>query len=61
MAYSEAQKRATMKYIKNNYDEIKVRIPKGRKQVIKDFAESKGKSLNSFTNEAIDEKMERDK
>lgn len=57
---SEARKRANEKYVKNNYDEIKVRVPKGKKQVIKDFAESKGKSLNGFINEAIDEKIEKE-
>lgn len=28
---SKAQQRAVAKYMKNNYDEIKVRMPKGKK------------------------------
>lgn len=61
MAVSKAQQRATAKYMKNAYDEIKIRVQKGQKAVIKSFAESEGKSLNGFACEAIDEKMERDK
>ena len=55
---SKAQQRAVAKYMKNNYDEIKVRMPKGKKEQIRTTAESAGKSLNSYINEAIDEKMQ---
>mgnify|MGYP004617847381 CR=1 FL=1 len=58
--YSEAQKRAVAKYNNKSYDEIKIRVPKGKKDTIKAFADGQGKSLNGFVNEAIDEKMERD-
>ena len=55
---SKAQQRAVAKYMKNNYDEIKVRMPKGKKEQIRTAAESAGKSLNSYINEAIDEKVQ---
>ena len=42
------------------YDEIKVRVPKGKKEEIKAAADSQGKSVNGFINEAIDEKMKRE-
>ena len=42
-------------------DEIKIRLPKGKKEVIKEYAMQKGESLNSFIGRAIDESMERDK
>ena len=45
----------------NNYERIELSVPKGKKAVIKDFAEKQNKSVNGFVNEAIDEKMERDK
>ena len=48
MAYTEASKKATMKYIKNSYDEIKTRVPKGDKDKYKQQAESRGMSLNSY-------------
>ena len=43
-----------------NYDRINLTVPKGKKDTIKAHAESHGQSVNSFINEAIDEKMERD-
>lgn len=60
MAISEAQKRANRKYNEKAYDRIELKVPKGKKAVIKDFAEKQNKSVNGFVNEAIDEKMERD-
>ncbi len=61
MAYSEAQKRATMKYNAAAYERIELRVKKGEKQVIKAHAEGQGESLNEFVNRAIDQQMERDK
>ena len=61
MPISDAQKKAVRKYKENNYERIELSVPKGKKAVIKDFAEKQNKSVNGFVNEAIDEKMERDK
>ncbi|MFR8087518.1 MAG: toxin-antitoxin system HicB family antitoxin [Lachnospirales bacterium] len=60
MPASKAQQKAVNKYMKENYDEIKVRVAKGRKAEIKAHAERQGKSINGYVTEAIDEKMERD-
>ncbi len=60
MPVSKAQQKAVSKYMKENYDVYQIRMPKGKKEEIKAFADSKGKSLNKFVNEAIDEKIERD-
>jgi len=57
---SKAQQKAVSKYMKENYDEIKVRVDKGRKAEIKAHADSRGESVNGFINRAIDETMERD-
>ena len=46
--------------MKENYDELKVRIPKGQKEPIKAHAEAQGESLNAFTYRAIINQMERD-
>ena len=35
MPASKAQQRAVSKYMKENYDEIKVRVEKGQKDIIK--------------------------
>lgn len=36
------------KYLKEKVDEFKIRVPKGQKQIIQDFAKLNGMSLNSF-------------
>lgn len=60
MTATKAQQRAVSKYMKENYDEIKVRTEKGKKEQIKAHAESRGESVNAFINRAIDETMDRD-
>ena len=56
---SEAQRKATDKYLEK-FDEMRVRVPKGRKDTVKAHAETQGESLNAFINRAITETMERD-
>lgn len=58
MAVSQAQKKAFAKYIEK-LDEIRIRMPKGKKDIIKAYAESRGESVNAFVNRAIDEAMEK--
>lgn len=38
MAYNHSQYTAT--YTKNNYDQVMVKVPKGKREVLKQFAES---------------------
>lgn len=45
------------KYLKERVEEFKVRVPKGQKKAIQEFAKSNGKSLNSFVVELINEAM----
>lgn len=61
MPASKAQQKAVSKYMKANYDEIKIRMAKGRKEHIQAHAEATGKSVNGFINEAIEEKLDREK
>ena len=59
--YTEAQKKASQKYMANSLDEIKLRVPKGEKELIKAHAEKyDGGSVNAFIQRAIAETMERD-
>ena len=51
---SKAQQKATAKYVKNNYDRIEVKVPKGRKAELNAHAKLHGESLNGFVNRAID-------
>lgn len=60
MPVSKAQQKAVSKYMKENYDEIKVRVDKGQKDIIKAHAERRGESVNGFIGRAISETMERD-
>jgi len=49
------------RYNNKVYDEIKLRVLKGQKDVIKAHADALGESVNGFINRAITETMERDK
>ncbi len=60
MPASKAQQKATNKYISKAYDRINLTVPKGHKEEIKNHADSRAESVNSFINRAIDETMERD-
>ena len=55
--YYKSQKDATARYNKKAYDRINVVVPKGKRELIKEFAASQGKSLNRFICDAIDEQM----
>ncbi len=48
-------------YRKTKYEDLRIRVPIGKKTIIKEFVKTTGESLNSFVNNAIDEKMEREK
>lgn len=50
--------RAKNKYNAENYDNLRIVVPKGKKDKIKAFAESKGESINGFVNRVIDEAMQ---
>ena len=57
---SDAQRRAVAKYNRDNYDQIQVRVVKGKREVIQKHAEGTGEKVNVFINRAIDEAIERD-
>lgn len=58
MATTEAQKRATIKYMAENLEKIEFRVPKGDKQKIRKYAESKGLSLSAYIKGLIEKDME---
>lgn len=60
--YNEAQKRATMKYMKENLDDIKIRVKKGDKDRYKAASANLGyTSFTQFAILAIEEKINREK
>lgn len=60
LSISEAQKRAVAKYNAKNYDELKIRIEKGKKAVIQAIANEQGKSVNGYIKEAVEGKIKAD-
>lgn len=58
--YTEAQAKAAKKYLKESVEDVRIRVPKGQKAIIKDHAEKQGESMNAFVIRAIDETMKRD-
>ena len=55
---SKAQQKAVAKYTKENYDEIKLRVPKGYKDKYKSMADKAGKSLNQFIIDCVEDKID---
>lgn len=56
-----AQSRASAKYNAKAYEEIKLRVKTGDKEVIRAYAESQGLSLNGYINKLIEQDMKQGK
>ncbi len=54
----KASTRAKNKYNTANYDNLRIIVPKGKKDIIREYAARKGESINGFVNRAIDEAMQ---
>ena len=52
--YTEAQKRAAEKYTSEKLDDIRLRVPKGTKDIWKAKAEAQGKSLQRMIIDAVE-------
>ena len=57
---TDARRKASAKYLKESVEDVRIRVPKGQKAVIKNHAEQLGESMNAFVIRAIDETMQRD-
>lgn len=42
---------------KDAYDRFSLMLPKGKKEIIQEYAKRKNESINSFVNRAIDEAL----
>ena len=60
MAPSDAQKRATAKWQQEKMEDIKFRVPKGKKAIIKAHADKCGESVNAFLLRAVEETISRE-
>lgn len=52
--YTDAQKRAAMKYMQGKTDDIRLRLPKGTKARWKAAAEAAGVSMTKFVQDAVE-------
>lgn len=59
--YTPAQKKAAEKYLRDSVEDIRIRVPKGQKQIIKEHAQQRDESMNQFVVRAINETMKRDR
>ena len=55
--YTDAQKKASMKYMKEKTDSIQIRATKGTKDKWRKAAEENGKSMNQFIIESVEERI----
>lgn len=46
--YTEAQKRASIKYLAEKTESIQIRVPKGQKEIWRNAAADRGQSLNQL-------------
>ena len=58
--FTEAHRAGNARYLAEKVEDIKIRVPKGRKDYYKSAAESSGQSLNQFAITSMDEKIDRD-
>lgn len=61
MAPSDAQRKARDKWLNEKVEDIKFRVPKGKKTEIQTHAAEHGESVNAFLNRAVEETINRDR
>ena len=57
MPYTKASGQAVNRYSKKAYDDVRVRVKKGQKELIKKRAEELNKSVNSYIVDLIEQDM----
>ena len=59
MAYTDAQNRATQKYIKENLEEVRFRVRKGEKAILQEAAKQADQSMAQYIIQAINDRAGR--
>ena len=54
MTYTDASKRATMKYQKEKLEQIAIRVPKGKREEYNKLAKNHGTSLTKLITDYLD-------
>jgi uncharacterized protein (DUF1778 family) len=57
LGWVENKIKRTREYNRENYEQLKMQVPKGTKAIIKAAAEKEGKSMTAYIMEAVNEKM----
>jgi len=58
MPYNDSSKRATIKYIKENLEDVRFRVPKGKREMIRAYAIKNGhESLSAYIKKLISADM----
>lgn len=57
--YTEAQKAATIKYLKEKTEDIRIRVPTGKKGEWQSAAKLQGKSLQRFVVDVVEKELKR--
>ena len=60
MAYTQASNKAVQKYSAKTYDQIKIVVPKGKREEYKAQAAAKGLSLNAYIIKLIEDDKQQD-
>ena len=59
MPYTKARGQAVNRYSKKAYDDVRLRVKKGQKEIIQKRAEELNKSVNSYIVDLIEEDLKR--
>jgi len=57
MPYTEAQKKASIKYMSKKTDDIRLRVPKGLKEKYKKEAADRGMSMTQFIIKCVENEI----
>lgn len=57
--YTEAQKKATLKYLNETKDNIQLRVPKGTKDKWKKEADKRNKSMTQFVVDCVNKEIDK--
>lgn len=55
----DSRRRANTKWLKENYESITIRVPKGTREKIKEWADANGLSMAAYIQQACKEKSEK--
>lgn len=58
--YTPKRAKAIKKYLSEKVEDIRIRVPKGKKEYYKKVAEAAGESLNSFIIKSMEDRIQKE-